>query len=291
MNSKYYMGLGLFSSQEGTPYLPPASEPLIWIQPQSTVRTMVAPTLCPAAEGHQRPLAKPLLAGGSWLRRPGHQVAGRQLQGAISLGKDQVKAREMEVWVHLGAGARGAGGGHEQLLGPGGQRGRLPLCGGLCYPRTPSACAHRSCSALLQALARTGASAGRTVKQLLRWAQGKQTQSPGQRQRPLLSHLLHSLLNAVSLLFLQASPPTPSFPITFLLMSQQGRPALCSCRLLHMADRPSSQCSPTASSRIARPVPTSSKEHGLRDPLASFFSNPMCPVQAQVPGNLTKASY
>lgn len=231
MTSKYYMGLGLFSSQEGTPYLPPASEPLIWIQPQSTVRTMVAPTLCLAAEGHQRPLAKPLLAGGSWLQRPGHQAAGRQLQGAISLGKDQVKAREMEVWVHLGAGTPTVlGVDKSSYSGQGGQRGQLPLCGGLCYPRTLSACAHRSCSALLQALARTGGSAGRRTMKRSSFSGGlrgsRHTVSRTEAVASALSSAPQPPQRCQPLLFSQASPLTASFPITFLLTSQQGRPAL-----------------------------------------------------------------
>lgn len=121
----------------------------------------------------------------------------------------------------------GAGVDKRQLRQPGSQRGQLPLCGGLCYPRTPSACACRSCSALLQALARTGASAGRRTVNGAASQVGSgeaDTPSPGQRQRPLLSHLLHNLLNAVSPLSFQASPPDSLFP-RHLPPDEPARPA------------------------------------------------------------------
>lgn len=91
-----------------------------------------------------------------------------------------------------------------QLLRPGSPRGQLPLCGGLCYPRTPSACAHRSCSALLQALARTGASAGRrTVKRssFSGGLGGSRLIASWTEAVPLRSHLLHNFLNAISLCY------------------------------------------------------------------------------------------
>lgn len=93
MKSKYYMGLGLSVPRKALP---------VFLQPLnrlsgSTARTMVAPTLCLAAEGAQRPLAKPLLARGSWLQRPGHQAAGRQLQRSHLISKDQVRGSEMAV--------------------------------------------------------------------------------------------------------------------------------------------------------------------------------------------------
>lgn len=133
----------------------------------------------------------------------------------------------------------------------------------------------------------------REMEQLLRWARGKQTHRLLDRGSGLCSLICSTTSSTLSARYpSRLLHPTPSFPVTFLLMSQQGRPALSSLRLLHMADRPSSRCSPTVSSSIAPRVPTSSKEHRLRDPLASSILVPsMCPAQAQAPGNLMKASY
>lgn len=68
------MGLRPPNSQELIPHLSTVSEQLIWIQSQSKVR-MVPPILCLAAEGHQQPLVKPLLAT--------RRLAG-SFEGAIS---------------------------------------------------------------------------------------------------------------------------------------------------------------------------------------------------------------
>lgn len=99
------------------------------------------------------------------------------------------------------------------------------------------------------------------------------------------------------LLFLQASPPDFSFPITFLQETLPYEPVRPTCSLLSYdfytwMTGPALSYPRTVSISIALLSPPCPKEHGLRDPLAPSILIPsICPEQAQVPGNLMKTSY